>query len=187
MRGMNVPCQARRASQTENIVMCRWGVYFMHKYANMREESSGRANADNAPHSLPHAHANAVAATQSEKHAREKRLAPSATWAILWSCAVFCASTPRRSIMRLQLDSSRTASGPALLARGSAARQSRPSRRTAVETPALRRVKRRRRICVARNAASPMRSYEAPPAPRRMSRRAQPRAGGWNGREERRE
>ena len=89
--------------------------------------------------------------------------------------------------MRLQLDSSRTASGPALLARGSAARQSRPSRRTAVETPALRRVKRRRRICVARNAASPMRSYEAPPAPRRMSRRAQPRAGGWNGREERRE
>ena len=103
----------------------------------MHKESSGRANAHNAPHirrmrtrtPLPR---EARQTQPRERHAvapsgllRERRL---------WSCAVNCAATPRRSCMRQQLESSRTASRPThpLLARGSRATASRRSRRQRV-------------------------------------------------------
>ena len=86
----------------------------------------------------------------------------------LWSCAVNCAATPRRSCMRQQLESSRTASRPThpLLARGSRARDC----LTPVETSACCAARREARGSALhdRNVASPTSSYEAAPATRRM-------------------
>ena len=137
----------------------------------MHKESSGRANAHNAPHirrmrtrtPLPR---EARQTQPRERHAvapsgllRERRL---------WSCAVNCAATPRRSCMRQQLESSRTASRPThpLLARGSRARDC----LTPVETSACCAARREARGSALhdRNVASPTSSYEAAPATRRM-------------------
>ena len=137
----------------------------------MHKESSGRANAHNAPHirrmrtrtPLPR---EARQTQPRERHAvapsgllRERRL---------WSCAVNCAATPRRSCMRQQLESSRTASRPThpLLARGSRACDC----LTPVETSACCAARREARGSALhdRNVASPMSSYEAAPATRRM-------------------
>ncbi len=109
-----------------------------------------------------------------EKHARRSHesvtVAPSGLLRErrLWSCAVNCAATPRRSCMRQQLESSRTASRPThpLLARGSRARDC----LTPVETSACCAARREARGSALhdRNVASPTSSYEAAPATRRM-------------------